>query len=123
MWVYTGSTLGKKGIAKEFKRMPSGTIYDTGAAVGQVKVGTLDGKGGLNVVKKYASAYSDRLNKLVEQCERERVEECIGKGICPQCRSETGLKEPRGSERYCEDCGWPDENRQEEKVDEAKMES
>lgn len=28
---------------------------------------------------------------------------------CPQCKST--LVEPRDSEKYCEDCGFPDENR------------
>lgn len=28
---------------------------------------------------------------------------------CPQCN--TILVEPRGLEKYCEDCGFPDENR------------
>jgi len=28
---------------------------------------------------------------------------------CPQCESETGLKQPRNDDLYCEDCGWPDE--------------
>jgi hypothetical protein len=29
---------------------------------------------------------------------------------CPQCRSDTGVKIPRDSPPYCEDCGWPDED-------------
>lgn len=31
-------------------------------------------------------------------------------GACPQCKSETGVKIPRGLTIYCEDCGWPDED-------------
>ena len=30
--------------------------------------------------------------------------------ICVQCGSWSGLKWPRGSEKYCEECGWPDED-------------
>ena len=30
-------------------------------------------------------------------------------GLCPHCKSDTGLKYPRGLKVYCEDCGWPDE--------------
>ena len=29
---------------------------------------------------------------------------------CPQCNSPTGIKYPRGYPKYCEDCGWPDED-------------
>lgn len=32
---------------------------------------------------------------------------------CPQCQSETGMKFPNACNPYCEDCGWPDENRTE----------
>jgi len=34
--------------------------------------------------------------------------------ICPQCSSETGVKYPRNGEAYCEDCGWPDDNWEEQ---------
>lgn len=30
---------------------------------------------------------------------------------CPQCKSKTGIKEPRGLSVYCEDCGWPEDDR------------
>lgn len=30
--------------------------------------------------------------------------------ICPQCGSWSGLKSPREGTKYCEDCGWPDED-------------
>lgn len=30
---------------------------------------------------------------------------------CPQCQSWETLKFPNGHEPYCEDCGWPDEDR------------
>ena len=33
---------------------------------------------------------------------------------CPQCGSSTGVKYPRGLEPYCEDCGWPDSDFDEE---------
>lgn len=29
---------------------------------------------------------------------------------CPQCKSETGIKQERCGTVYCEDCGWPDED-------------
>lgn len=29
-------------------------------------------------------------------------------GFCPQCQSDTGVKIPQGAPAYCEDCGWPD---------------
>ena len=28
--------------------------------------------------------------------------------VCPQCNSRVGMKYPRGLDIYCEDCGWPD---------------
>ncbi len=31
-------------------------------------------------------------------------------GICPQCKSDTGVKMPRNDSIYCEDCGWPDDD-------------
>lgn len=30
---------------------------------------------------------------------------------CPQCSSEVGIKIPRASPIYCEECGWPDDYR------------
>ena len=30
---------------------------------------------------------------------------------CPQCHSDTGMKYPRTGSPYCEDCGYPDEHR------------
>lgn len=32
-------------------------------------------------------------------------------GCCPQCKSKTGIKIPNGDPVYCEDCGWPEDNR------------
>ena len=32
------------------------------------------------------------------------------KWVCPQCKSGTGIKIPRGLPIYCEDCGWPDDD-------------
>jgi len=29
---------------------------------------------------------------------------------CPRCKSDTGLKWPKGDQPYCEDCGWPHED-------------
>ena len=33
---------------------------------------------------------------------------------CPQCGSDTGIKIPRSDDPYCEDCGYPDEDFEEE---------
>jgi exosome complex RNA-binding protein Csl4 len=35
---------------------------------------------------------------------------------CPQC--EADLIEPRGYERYCEECGYPEENRVDSTIEE-----
>lgn len=41
----------------------------------------------------------------------EAIEKRVkAEGRCLQCGSATGVKEPRGLEPYCEDCGWPDED-------------
>ena len=30
---------------------------------------------------------------------------------CPNCGSDCGITEPRNGGVYCEDCGWPDDDR------------
>lgn len=46
------------------------------------------------------------------KCAKEK-KEALKKDViipCPQCNSWIGLKYPRDSKCYCEDCGWPDED-------------
>ena len=47
---------------------------------------------------------------------------------CPQCGSETGIKivntdnTPKGVDTYCEDCGWPDDDRSKMNIELEHME-
>ena len=58
---------------------------------------------------KWAFSYDDidNIHKLDRnQLEHLKPEE----NYCPQCFSWIGLKFPQGEDSYCEDCGWPNED-------------
>jgi predicted RNA-binding Zn-ribbon protein involved in translation (DUF1610 family) len=54
-----------------------------------------------------------KMNGMIKQQEQRDS----AKDRCPQCGSDTGIKvvntnnTSAGVDIYCEDCGWPDENR------------
>lgn len=70
-----------------------------------------------SICKKPAIRFEQTLSRWFDENNKEMVahSECdlavnSTVGCCPQCKSKAGVKIPRDSSPYCEDCGWPDED-------------